>query len=131
MEVPTVAAVYYAFKEKKVRSIGNVVSTHIAKTVETQEKDVMHDFVEKHGTFRCLRAFKYLSRCIEYSYFTDAMSTFVWCIANMNPSDALIESIGQGCLSIEEQESCYIEPQETEFGTNGSYGTLTVPIADD
>ncbi|PAV86282.1 hypothetical protein WR25_10685 [Diploscapter pachys] len=30
-----------------------------------------------------------------------------------NPSEALIESIGPGCLSIEEQESCYIESTDS------------------
>ncbi|KAK5977999.1 hypothetical protein GCK32_006890 [Trichostrongylus colubriformis] len=30
-----------------------------------------------------------------------------------NPSEALIQSIGTGCLSIEDQENCYIEPGET------------------
>uniref|UniRef100_A0A1I7WCP4 Flocculation protein FLO11-like n=1 Tax=Heterorhabditis bacteriophora TaxID=37862 RepID=A0A1I7WCP4_HETBA len=31
-----------------------------------------------------------------------------------NPTEALIESIGPGCLSLEEQESCYIETESAE-----------------
>ncbi|WKY13607.1 hypothetical protein Q1695_004441 [Nippostrongylus brasiliensis] len=30
-----------------------------------------------------------------------------------NPSEALIESIGPRCLSFEDQENCYVEPEET------------------
>ncbi|VDL77729.1 unnamed protein product [Nippostrongylus brasiliensis] len=34
-----------------------------------------------------------------------------------NPSEALIESIGPRCLSFEDQENCYVEPEETgRFG---------------
>ncbi|KAL6743676.1 hypothetical protein Aduo_016693 [Ancylostoma duodenale] len=38
----------------------------------------------------------------------DVMQDFI-----ENPSEALIESIGPGCLSLEDQENCYVEPEET------------------
>ncbi|KAK6758602.1 hypothetical protein RB195_016057 [Necator americanus] len=44
-----------------------------------------------------------------------------------NPSEALIESIGPGCLSLEEQENCFVEPEETGFFTPILPSAATAP----
>uniref|UniRef100_A0A7I4Z531 Neurexin-3a n=1 Tax=Haemonchus contortus TaxID=6289 RepID=A0A7I4Z531_HAECO len=80
----------HAQGSSRVHSVGNVINTHIANPVRTQEQDVMQDFIE-------------------------------------NPSEALIESIGPGCLSIEDQENCYIEPEETGFFTPILPSAATAP----